>query len=82
MKISTKIISLISLLLVVMAVNGVISFGLLKSVSSELHGVVKKDVALMQTVTMVTKHQLQKAIIFERLRRIAEELALCGQMNL
>ncbi len=75
MKISTKIISLISLLLIVLAVNGVISFGLLKSVSSELHGVVKKDVALMQTVTTVTKHQLQKAIIFERLRRIAEELA-------
>ncbi len=75
MKISTKIIALISLLLVVLAVNGIISFGLLKSVSSELHGVVKKDVALMQTVTTVTKHQLQKAVIFERLRRIAEELA-------
>ena len=75
MKISSKIMSLIVILLAVLAVNGLISFGLLKGVGQELQTVVKKDLVLMETSTSVTKHQLQKAIIFERLRRIAEELA-------
>ena len=75
MKISSKIMSLIVILLAVLAVNGVISFRLLKGVGQELQTVVKKDLVLMETSTSVTKHQLQKAIIFERLRRIAEELA-------
>jgi signal transduction histidine kinase len=75
MKISSKIMSLILILLAVLAVNGVISFRLLKGVGQELQTVVKKDLVLMETSTSVTKHQLQKAIIFERLRRIAEELA-------
>ena len=67
--------SLIVILLVVLAINGLISFRLLKGVGEELQTVVKKDLVLMETSTSVTKHQLQKAIIFERLRRIAEELA-------
>ncbi len=75
MKISSKVIVLISLLLTVLVVNGLISSALLKGVARELQDVVKKDVVLMETATAVTKHQLQKAIIFERLRRIAEELA-------
>jgi signal transduction histidine kinase len=75
MKISSKIMSLIVILLVVLAINGLISFRLLKGVGEELQTVVKKDLVLMETSTSVTKHQLQKAIIFERLRRIAEELA-------
>ena len=75
MKISSKIMSLIVTLLAVLAINGLISFRLLKGVSQELQTVVKKDLVLMETSTSVTKHQLQKAIIFERLRRIAEELA-------
>jgi signal transduction histidine kinase len=75
MKISSKIMSLILILLAVLAVNGVISFSLLKGIGQELQTVVEKDLVLMETSTSVTKHQLQKAIIFERLRRIAEELA-------
>jgi signal transduction histidine kinase len=75
MKISSKIMSLIVILLAVLAINGLISFRLLKGVGQELQTVVKKDLVLMETSTSVTKHQLQKAIIFERLRRIAEELA-------
>lgn len=75
MKISSKIMSLILILLAVLALNGLISLRLLKGVGQELQTVVKKDLVLMETSTSVTKHQLQKAIIFERLRRIAEELA-------
>ena len=75
MKISAKIIVLIAVLLVVFAVNGLISFSLLKGVSRELQAIVNQDVVLLETSTAITKHQLQKAVIFERLRRIAEELA-------
>lgn len=75
MKIASKIMSLILILLAVLAVDGLISFSLLKGIGEELRTVVKKDVVLMETSTSVTKHQLQKAIIFERLRRITEELA-------
>lgn len=75
MKISFKIILLIAVLLMLFAVNGVISFHFLKGVSRELRAIVNQDVVLLQTSTAITKRQLQKAVIFERLRRIAEELA-------
>ncbi len=75
MKISVKILVLVVVFLSVIAFNGVISHQLLKRMGSELRGVVNKDVALMQAATAVTRLQLQKAIIFERMRRIAEELA-------
>ncbi len=75
MKISVKILVLVVIFLSVIAFNGVISHQLLKRMGSELKGVVNKDVALMQAATAVTRLQLQKAIIFERMRRIAEELA-------
>ncbi len=75
MKIATKIIALITFFLLILAVNGIISITLLKGVGRELHTVVNKDVVLMQSATMITKQQQQKAIIFERLRRITEELA-------
>ncbi len=75
MKIATKIMVLISFFLLILAINGIISISLLKGVGGELHTVVNKDVVLMQSATMVAKQQQQKAIIFERLRRITEELA-------
>ncbi|MFH0753780.1 MAG: ATP-binding protein [Candidatus Omnitrophota bacterium] len=75
MKISTKILGLITFFLLILAFNGIISMSLLKGVGRELHTVVNKDVVLMQAATMVAKQQQQKAIIFERLRRITEELA-------
>ncbi|MEI8011888.1 MAG: ATP-binding protein [Candidatus Omnitrophota bacterium] len=75
MKISAKIILLISILLLVFAINGAISFRLLKGVSRELQAIVNQDLVLLQTSTSITKRQLQKAVILERLRRIAEELA-------
>ena len=64
MKISFKIILLIAVLLMLFAVNGVISFHFLKGVSRELRAIVNQDVVLLQTSTAITKRQLQKAVIF------------------
>lgn len=75
MKISAKIISLVVVFLSIIALDGVISHQLLKRMGGELKGVVNKDVTLMQTATAITRLQLQKVIIFERVRRISEELA-------
>ncbi len=75
MKISVKIIMLAVFLLIILGIDGLVSQRLLRSMGSELQGVVDKDLVLMQTATTITRHQLQKAIIFERVRRISEELA-------
>lgn len=75
MKISHKVIVLISILLAFLAVDAFIGYTLLKRMGSELKGVAGKDVALMQAATAITRSQLQKAVVFERTRRIAEELA-------
>ena len=75
MKISLKVIFLVSVLLTFLAVDGFIGHSLLKRMGRELQGVVGKDVALMQAATAITRSQLQKAVVFERVRRIAEELA-------
>ncbi|MBF0122057.1 MAG: HAMP domain-containing protein [Candidatus Omnitrophica bacterium] len=75
MKISLKVIFLVSFLLAFLAIDGFIGYSLLKRMGGELEGVVGKDVALMQTATIITRSQLQKAVVFERARRIAEELA-------
>lgn len=75
MKISVKIVILASFLLIILGVDGWVSLRILKSMGTELQGVVNNDVVLMQSATAITRHQLQKAIVFERVRRIAEELA-------
>lgn len=75
MKISSKIFLLVSVFLGITAFNGLLSHQLLKRMGGELKGVVDKDVTLMQTATAITRLQLQKAVIFERIRRISEELA-------
>ncbi|NTV29195.1 MAG: HAMP domain-containing protein [Candidatus Omnitrophica bacterium] len=75
MKISFKIMILAAFLLLILALDGLVSHQLLSRMGGELQGVVDQDVVLMQNATTITRHQLQKAIIFERVRRIAEELA-------
>ncbi|MBF0569402.1 MAG: HAMP domain-containing protein [Candidatus Omnitrophica bacterium] len=75
MKISAKVLLLAISLLLFLAIVGLVGSRLLQRVGGELKGVVNKDVVLMQTATAVTKSQLQKAVVFERVRRIAEELA-------
>ncbi|MBF0619745.1 MAG: HAMP domain-containing protein [Candidatus Omnitrophica bacterium] len=75
MRISGKIALLVAFFLGVLAVDGYVGSRLIARMNTELHGVVNNDVVLMQTATQITRYQLQKAIVFERARRIAEELA-------
>ncbi|MBF0484998.1 MAG: HAMP domain-containing protein [Candidatus Omnitrophica bacterium] len=75
MKISSKIFLLVAMLLTILTIVGVVSGHLQNRIGGELKGVVNRDIVLMETATSITRLQLQKAIIFERVRRIAEELA-------
>jgi len=74
-RISSKIILLIALFLGILMTDGIVSQGILTRMGVELKGVVNRDLVLMQTAGVITRHQLQKAVIFERVRRIVEELA-------
>ncbi|MDP8212769.1 MAG: ATP-binding protein [Candidatus Zapsychrus exili] len=75
MKISNKISSFILFLLVVLCVNTVVGLSQLSKIGQELNKVVKKDVAITSAVTSVAQHQFEKALLVERIIRIAEELA-------
>ncbi|MBF0388127.1 MAG: HAMP domain-containing protein, partial [Candidatus Omnitrophica bacterium] len=59
----------------ILIVDGFLSHQLLSRMGGELSGVVKRDVVLMQSASAITRDQLQKGVVFERIRRIAEELA-------
>ena len=74
MKISVKIVMLTAILLGILAIDGIISHGLLKRMGNELQIVVNKDLVLIHSATAITRFQLQKAVVFERVRRIIEEL--------
>lgn len=75
MKISVKIIVIIVVFILILFVDGFLSHQLLSRMGGELSGVVNRDVVLMQSASAITRDQLQKGVVFERIRRIAEELA-------
>lgn len=75
MKISTKVLALVVLFFVIILVDGIVSHHLLTRIGFELKDVVQKDIVLMQTVTSITRLQLQKTVVFERARRISEEIS-------
>ncbi|MBF0593908.1 MAG: HAMP domain-containing protein [Candidatus Omnitrophica bacterium] len=75
MKISVKVIIIVAVFIVILVVDGLLSHQLLSRMGGALRGVVNRDVVLMQTATAITRDQLQKGVVFERIRRIAEELA-------
>jgi|GEM_PF-989109 len=75
MKISVKIIITVAVYITILAVDGFLSAQLLTRMGGELRGVVNRDLVLMQSSIAITRDQLQKGVVFERIRRIAEELA-------
>jgi signal transduction histidine kinase len=75
MKISVKIFFLLGLLLSILALDGLVSVQVHRRISKELKTVVDNDMVFMQTATAITRLQLQKAVIVERVRGIAEEMA-------
>ena len=75
MSIANKIAFLVSLLLMGMAINNMAGLHQLSKVKAELQRVTQQDILLTEAITMLNQRQLKKAILFERLLRIAEELA-------
>ena len=75
MKISQRITLLVVFLVIGMIVNTFTGLSQLKKVGNEFRQVAEGDMAITEIVTAVAQHQLEKAILFERLQRVAEEIA-------
>lgn len=75
MKISNKISVFILFLLTILGCNTIIGLSQLSKIGFELRNVVKRDMALADVVTSINNLQHKKAILFERVLRIAEEIA-------
>jgi signal transduction histidine kinase len=75
MRISTKISLFILFLLAVLAVNTFIGLVQLSNIEHELKKVVNRDIALTEAITAVAHFQLEKAVLFERVLRVSEEMA-------
>src|SRR3989339_283344 len=75
MKISNKISVFILFLLTVLGCNTIIGLSQLSKIGFELRNVVKRDMALTEVVTSINNYQHKKVILFERVLRIAEEVA-------
>lgn len=75
MKISQRITLLVIFLVIGMIVNTFTGLKQMKKVGNEFRQVAQGDIALSEIVTSISQHQLEKAILFERLQRVAEEIA-------
>lgn len=75
MRISQRITLLVIFLVIGMIVNTFTSLKQMKKVGNEFRQVAQGDMALSEVVTSISQHQLEKAILFERLQRVAEEIA-------
>ncbi len=74
MKISNKISGFILFLLAVLAANTLVGLSQLEKISSELNAVVNQDIKLTECVGTIAQRQFEKAILFERVIRAAEEI--------
>ncbi len=66
---------LVIFLLLAMGINTFIGLQQLKKVSVEFRRVAQRYIALTEVVTSISHDQLEKAVLFERLQRVAEEMA-------
>jgi methyl-accepting chemotaxis protein len=75
MKLSTKIISLVSILLISLVVVSGVSIIQLGNIGEEIRGIAEDDIPLTEVVTSIETHQLEQSIMFERALRFGEVLA-------
>lgn len=75
LKIGTKIMGTVAILLLLMAISS--GFGILKigNVGNELETIAEEDIPLTEAVTEITVNQLEQAVWFERALRFGEVLA-------
>src|SRR3990167_817799 len=78
MKITNKISFLFAFLLTVLSVNTLIGLTQLMRIGLELKNVVDEDVALIEVITTISHEQMEKAVLFERVLRAAEEIGFEG----
>lgn len=75
MRISQRITLLVIFLVIGMIVNTFTGLKQMRKVGNEFRQVSQGDMTLSEVVTSISQHQLEKAILFERLQRVAEEIA-------
>jgi methyl-accepting chemotaxis protein len=75
LKLGTKIIGMVSIILILMVVSN--GFGIIKirHIGDELKGIAEEDIPLTEVITEITINQLEQAIWFERVLRFGEVLA-------
>ncbi len=75
LKLGTKIIGMVSIILVLMVISN--GFGIIKigDVGEEIKGIAEEDIPLTGVVMEITVNQLEQAIWFERALRFGEVLA-------
>ncbi|MBF0484567.1 MAG: HAMP domain-containing protein [Candidatus Omnitrophica bacterium] len=74
MKIANKIRFIIFFLVAVLVINTLFGLQRISRIGKELKDIVNKDIVLTGISTSVTQYQLKKAILFERVLNIVEEL--------
>ncbi|MFP4473250.1 MAG: sensor histidine kinase [Candidatus Omnitrophota bacterium] len=75
MKVSNKISLFIIFLLAILAGNTFVGLDQLNKINRELNSVVRRDMLLTDSMNRVAEYQLEKAVLMERVLRIAEEMA-------
>ncbi|MBF0477987.1 MAG: HAMP domain-containing protein [Candidatus Omnitrophica bacterium] len=74
MKIANKIRFIIFFLVAVLVVNTIFGLQRVSKIGKELQDIVNKDIVLTGISTSITQYQLKKAILFERILSIVEEM--------
>jgi len=72
MKIGTKIVALVSGMMIALVAVGAVSIFVMKGIGDELHEIAKEDIPLSGHVTEIAINQLEQAVLFERTLRLGE----------
>ena len=75
MKIANKISLFILFFLAVFGLNTCVSLVHLGKIGAQLSDVVNRDLVLTEISAAITRYQLEKAVLFERLLRVSEEIS-------
>ncbi len=67
--ISAKILSLAGILLLLMLLSVGYALFSMSKIGEELKGIAEKDIPMTKLLTLITEHQLEQAILFERVAR-------------
>ena len=75
MKVGARIYSGIGVLMVAIITLAVLAISSMSTIGSELEGIVENDIPLTTKVSQITQHQLEQAILFERMVRYGEVMS-------